>query len=66
VIGPIPYVALQAHVSGRPVRCLLMIGSPMDSTGLAGLGDALADRYTVMTPTRVASARAAARIPVRM
>jgi len=28
---------------------LLMIGSPMDSTGFAGLADALADRYTVVT-----------------
>jgi len=28
---------------------LLMIGSPMDSTGFAGLARALADRYTVVT-----------------
>src|SRR5437763_16840115 len=28
---------------------LLMIGSPMDSTGFAGLASALADRYTVVT-----------------
>lgn len=28
---------------------LLMIGSPMDSTGFAGLADAVADRYTVVT-----------------
>ncbi len=28
---------------------LLMIGSPMDSTGFAGLAGALADRYTVVT-----------------
>jgi len=28
---------------------LLLIGSPMDSTGFAGLADALADRYTVVT-----------------
>ena len=28
---------------------LLMIGSPMDSTGFAGLAAALADRYTVVT-----------------
>jgi pimeloyl-ACP methyl ester carboxylesterase len=28
---------------------LLMIGSPMDSTGFAGLGGAFADRYTVVT-----------------
>src|SRR5215831_7385493 len=28
---------------------LLMIGSPMDSTGFAGLADALADRYTIVT-----------------
>src|SRR5262249_1272389 len=28
---------------------LLMVGSPMDSTGFAGLADALADRYTVVT-----------------
>ena len=28
---------------------LLMIGSPMDSTGFAGLARALADRYTVLT-----------------
>ena len=28
---------------------LLAIGSPMDSTGFAGLADALADRYTVVT-----------------
>jgi clorobiocin biosynthesis protein CloN7 len=28
---------------------LLMIGSPMDSTGFAGLATALADRYTVVT-----------------
>lgn len=28
---------------------LLLIGSPMDSTGFAGLADALADRYTAVT-----------------
>jgi pimeloyl-ACP methyl ester carboxylesterase len=28
---------------------LLMVGSPMDSTGFAGLADALADRYSVVT-----------------
>jgi clorobiocin/coumermycin A biosynthesis protein CloN7/CouN7 len=28
---------------------LLMIGSPMDSTGFAGLADALAGRYAVVT-----------------
>src|SRR6516162_3872959 len=28
---------------------LLMIGSPMDSTGFAGLASALADRYTTVT-----------------
>ena len=28
---------------------LVMIGSPMDSTGFAGLADAMADRYTVVT-----------------
>jgi clorobiocin biosynthesis protein CloN7 len=28
---------------------LLLIGSPMDSTGFTGLAHALADRYTVVT-----------------
>src|SRR5690349_21348590 len=44
---------------------LLMIGSPMDSTGFAGLAHALADRYTVVIYDPAASATAPARTPPR-
>ena len=42
---------------------LLMIGSPMDSTGFAGLADALAGRYTVVTydPRGIGHSRRAGR-----
>jgi clorobiocin/coumermycin A biosynthesis protein CloN7/CouN7 len=45
---------------------LLLIGSPMDSTGFAGLAGALAGRYTVVTYDRGAPATAPARTPARM
>ena len=45
----VPGARLHYERQGAGPLLLMMIGSPMDSTGFAGLARALADRYTVVT-----------------